>query len=102
MENTDGTLDPIFMYDRQTDAFHFYRDVHMHGHSITNVDGVVPYSPGVDKSFRFTKVLAINRNDGTCDWITHEYEARFNSYGQYIDCYKVDESTFKLTQWRRV
>lgn len=100
VENTNGTLDPVFMYDRQTDAFHFYRDVHMHGHSITNVNGVTPSSPGPDRSFRFTKVFAHNHGDNTCEWITHEYQARFNSYGQFVDCYKVNETSFTLQNWR--
>lgn len=102
VEGSNGALDPVFMYDKQTDEFHFYRDVHMHGHAITNVSGVTPSSPGVDRSFRFTKVFAVNNGDNTCDWITHEYQARFNSYGQFVDCYKVSESSFRLQNWRVV
>lgn len=100
VEKPNGQLDPVFMYDRQSDEFHFYRDVYLHGQKIYNVDTVQPSTPGFDKSFVFSKVFAENQGNGTCIWTTQEYLARFNSCGQYVDCYKISENSFTLQNWR--
>lgn len=100
VEKPNGALDPVFMYDRQSDEFHFYRDVYLHGQKVYNVDTVEPSTPGFDKSFVFSKVFAQNQGNGTCKWTTQEYLARFNSCGQYVDCYKISENSFTLQNWR--
>lgn len=100
VEKPNGALDPVFMYDRQSDEFHFYRDVYLHGQKVYDVDTVQPSTPGFDRSLSFSKVVAENQGDGTCVWTNQTYLARFNSCGQYIDCYKTGETSFTLQNWR--
>lgn len=100
VEKSNGQLDPVFMYDRQTDEFHFYRNVYMHGQKVYNVDTVEPKTPGFDRSFLFTKIYANNNGNGTCTFTTDEYLAEFNSCGQYVGCYKVRTHSFTLQNWR--
>lgn len=101
-EGSNGQLQPVFMYDRQSDTFNFYKDVYMHGQTVYNVDGVSPKTPGFDRSFLFTEVSAVNNGQGYCTFTTDEYLAQFNSCGQFVSCNKVRTKSFTLRYWQVV
>lgn len=100
IEKSDGTLDPIFSYDKSSNNISFFRDVYLHGNKIYNVGEAVPYATGAVGSFIYDQFDLSNNGAGSCVVTIKHYKAWFNACGQYIQTSQTGTDTINLKYWK--
>lgn len=91
---SDGTVEPIIEYNRNSDNIQIYKDVTVQSQAIYNCSGVHGGSSGATNYVYHSRITVETGTPGYMTIVT--YRTGFNNYGQYVSTSQVSSYRYEL------
>lgn len=91
---SDGTVEPIIEYNRNSDNIQIYKDVSVQSQAIYNCSGVHGGSSGATNYVYHSRITVETGAPGYMTIVT--YRTGFNNYGQYVSTSQVSSYRYEL------